>query len=195
MWDPDQIVALFDSLLKAYPISSFLFRDIRPENRDSWDVYKFVEHFRYGDTHNALADTDGRDVTLVLDGQQRLTSLIVGLRGSYTVKLKNKRWDNPSAWEKRRLYIDLLKDPSTGDEEDREDVGITYGLKFSGTEPVNSDRSLWIKVGTILDYDSPDAFDKYKDALIGQLPDTFTRAQDKDSGAKPRSVVPGDLEG
>jgi len=85
VWEPEQIIALFDSLMKGYPISSFLFWEVKPENRENWDIYQFVEHFRYGQVHNEPAETDGRDVTLVLDGQQRLTSLIIGLRGTYTV--------------------------------------------------------------------------------------------------------------
>ena len=85
VWQPDQIVALFDSLMKGYPISSFLFWEIKPERRNDWEVYKFIENFRFGDTHNEMAEPDGRDVVLVLDGQQRLTSLLIGLRGTFTV--------------------------------------------------------------------------------------------------------------
>ena len=54
VWDTDQIVALFDSLLKGYPISSFLFWEIKPERRSDWEIYKFVENFRYGDIHNEI---------------------------------------------------------------------------------------------------------------------------------------------
>lgn len=177
VWEPDQIVALFDSLLKGYPISSFLFWELRPENRHNWEIYKFVEHFRFGEVHNEEADPDGRDIVLVLDGQQRLTSLLIGLRGSYTVKLKHKRWDNPSAWVKHRLYIDLFKDPGSEDEEDREDLGITYGLKFAPEQPPNGKNNMWFKVGTILDFDDEDAFDRYKDDLLERLPDSVTKAQ------------------
>jgi uncharacterized protein with ParB-like and HNH nuclease domain len=179
VWEPDQIVALFDSLLKGYPISSFLFWELRPENRRNWEIYRFVENFRYGEFHNEQAEPDGRDVVLVLDGQQRLTSLLIGLRGSYTVKLKHKRWDNPSAWVKQRLYIDLLKDPGTDDEEDREDIGITYGLKFAAEQPGNGTQHLWFKVGRILDFDDEDAFDRFKDELIDTLPGTVTRDQER----------------
>jgi uncharacterized protein with ParB-like and HNH nuclease domain len=112
VWKSDQIIRLFDSLMKGYPISSFLFWDLKPESKQQWEIYKFVENFRYGDTHNEIAETDGFDVTLVLDGQQRLTSLMLGLRGSYTVKTKNKRINNPDAWTRQHLYLDLLKDPN-----------------------------------------------------------------------------------
>ncbi|NOQ34734.1 MAG: DUF262 domain-containing protein [Methylococcaceae bacterium] len=46
VWKADQVIALFDSLMKGYPISSFLFWEIIPENRENWDIYKF------GTTHN-----------------------------------------------------------------------------------------------------------------------------------------------
>src|SRR6185312_10926315 len=133
VWEPDQIIALFDSLLKGYPISSFLFWEIKREHRADWEIYKFIESFRYGDTHNELLEPDGRDVVLVLDGQQRLTSLLIGLRGSFTVRPKYARRNNPDAWSRQRLYIDLLKDPTTenNDQNDREDLGVTYGLRFS----------------------------------------------------------------
>ena len=133
VWQPHQIVALFDLLLKGYPISSFLFWEIRPERRNDWEIYKFVENFRYGDTHNEIAEPDGRDVVLVLDGQQRLTSLLIGLRGTFTVRSKYKRRNNPESWSKQRLYLDLLKDPTVAqdDDDDREELGVTYGLMFA----------------------------------------------------------------
>lgn len=177
VWEADQVIALFDSLLKGYPISSFLFWELRPENRRNWDIYNFIEHFKFGETHNREAEPDGREVTLVLDGQQRLTSLLIGLRGSYTVKRKYKRADNPSAWIKQRLYLDLFKDPGSEDQEDREDIGITYGLRFAEGEPTPGSSHLWFKVGNILDFDSEDTFDKFKDSLIDSLPETATKAQ------------------
>jgi uncharacterized protein with ParB-like and HNH nuclease domain len=179
VWEPDQIVALFDSLLKGYPISSFLFWELRHENRRNWEIYKFVEQFRYGEVHNEEADPDGRDFVLVLDGQQRLTSLLIGLRGSYTIKLKHKRWDNPSAWVKQRLYIDLFKDPGSDDEEDREDLGITYGLKFAAEQPQDNQNHLWFKIGMVLDFDDEEAFHSFVDDLLEKLPEDITRGQEK----------------
>ncbi len=180
VWQPDQIVALFDSLLKGYPISSFLFWEIRPERRSDWEIYKFIENFRFGDTHNEIAEPDGRDVVLVLDGQQRLTSLLIGLRGTFTVRSKYQRRNNPDAWVKQKLYIDLLKDPSTDAEDgDREDLGVTYGLRFAEKEPANAADHLWMKVGRILDCTSDDAFDRLKDAVIDSMPDTATKAQER----------------
>lgn len=177
VWDPEQIVALFDSLMKGYPISSFLFWEIKPENRSNWEIYRFVENFKYNSTHNEITDPDGRDVVLVLDGQQRLTSLLIGLRGTYTVKQKHKRWDNPSAWVKQRLFIDLLKD--AGAEESDDDLGVTYGFRFFETPPANSQVSFWFKVGKVLDFDDEDTFDRYKEELVESLPGQTTKDQER----------------
>jgi len=176
---PDQIIALFDSLLKGYPISSFLFWAVKPENRRNWEIYRFAEQFKYGEIHNEQAEPDGREVILVLDGQQRLTSLLIGLRGSYTIKLKHKRWDNPAAWVKQRLYIDLFKDPGSEDTEDREDLGITYGLKFASKEPKSDENHLWYKVGGVLDFDDEDAFHRFVDDTLESLPNTTTKGQER----------------
>src|SRR5271166_2710294 len=109
VWKPEQIVQLFDSIMRGYPISSFLFWELKPENRDKWQVYEFLEKAHHGGTHNQLASTDGvTSLSLVLDGQQRLTSLMIGLRGTYTAKKKYKRWDNPDARSAQKLHLDLL---------------------------------------------------------------------------------------
>lgn len=180
VWDPDQVIGLFDSLLKGYPISSFLFWEIRPDRRADWDIYKFVENFRLGATHNETAETDGRDVVLVLDGQQRLTSLFIGLRGSYTMRLKYAKRSNPDAWSTQRLFIDLLQDPAIDpDEFDEEELGVTFGLRFAAEQPISDSKHLWMKVGQILDCTSDEKFYEMKDAILERLPDTSTKAEHK----------------
>jgi len=181
VWNAEQVLALFDSLMKGYPISSFLFWDVAPENKPNWQIYKFAENFRFGEVHNEVAETDGRDVTLVLDGQQRLTSLLIGLRGSFTVKSKNKRWDSPSAWQRKRLYLDLLVDPSqvVAREQAEESVEAPYGFGLFESAPPAAPGSLWIKVGDVLNFPGDDAFDRYKDGLIDKLPETAVRIDER----------------
>jgi len=175
VWETSQITALFDSLLKGYPISSFLFWELDSSRRGDWEIYKFIDNFRQGGMHNELAETDGRDVTLVLDGQQRLTSLLIGLRGTYTTRKKYARKENPDAWTKQRLYLDLLKSPKSDLEEGEADIGITYGLKFFEHTPRNSSDHLWFKVGSILDCTSDDAYYALVDGIIDKLPSELTR--------------------
>jgi len=175
VWSPSQIIQLYDSIMRGYPIGGFLFWELRPENRDKWQVYKFVEDFRQRGTHNVLANTTGiPQVTLVLDGQQRLTSFIIGLKGSYTVKRPNQRWNNPNAWVKQHLYLDLLKDPKAGDDTD---TGVRYGFTFPSKEPKNDRDHHWIKVGRVLGYDSADRFDEFRDQEEEKLASDATRSQ------------------
>lgn len=183
VWTGDQIVALFDSLMKGYPISSFLFWNVAPENRSHWQVYKFTENFRFGEVHIEIAEPDGREVTLVLDGQQRLTSLLIGLRGTLTVKAKNKRWDSPSAWQRRRLYLDLLTDPAelspNNQEETEEPPETSFGFHFLENPPTSAPGRAWMKVGDILDCGDDENFRYYKQNLIHKLPETSSRLDEK----------------
>ena len=58
IWKPEQIISLFDSILRGYPISSFLFWELKDENRNNWETYKFIEDAKQG-KHNEHANTDG----------------------------------------------------------------------------------------------------------------------------------------
>jgi hypothetical protein len=162
VWKPEQIVQLFDSIMRGYPISSFLFWELKPENRDKWQVYEFLEKAQHGGTHNELANTDGvTSLSLVLDGQQRLTSLMIGLRGTYVTKKKYKRWDNPDAWSAQRLHLDLLAEPQL--EENGAESGLYYKFEFMEDEPETDSEHYWFRVGRILDFDERQKFEAFLD--------------------------------
>ena len=178
VWRQEQIVKLFDSILRGYPISSFLFWELKRENRDKWEVYTFISEARDGGKHSALASTHGvQHLTLVLDGQQRLTSLLIGLKGSYVAKKKYKRWDNPDAWVRQKLYLDLLKDPRADEENGSYEHGVYYGLSFLDKAPEPDVLNHWFEVGKILDFDTEKAFDDYREKAEEALPDSVTRGQ------------------
>lgn len=184
VWKPEQVVKLFDSILRGYPISSFLFWELKPENREKWEVYKFISDFNELDTHNELANTNGvQQLTLVLDGQQRLTSLLIGLKGSYTVKKKYVARNNPNATVRQKLYIDLLHDSKLNQSDDSE-VDLRYNLKFFENPPANVGKDsaslhYWLEVGKILDFASQDAFDDFSDSESEKLPDSVTKGQQR----------------
>lgn len=169
VWKPEQIVQLFDSIMRGYPISSFLFWELKPENRDKWQVYEFLEKAQHGGTHNQLASTDGvTSLSLVLDGQQRLTSLMVGLRGTYTAKKKYKRWDNPDAWSAQRLHLDLLADPRL--DSDGAETGVYFKFEFMDDPPPAADSEhYWFRVGRILDFDERQKFEAFLDEQDDEL--------------------------
>ena len=85
VWSQKQIETLFDSLMRDYPINSFLFWEVPAENVQDFRFYEFLRNYHQRDNrHNPIANTSGsHGVTAVLDGQQRLTSLYIGLKGSY----------------------------------------------------------------------------------------------------------------
>jgi len=151
VWKVDQITRLFDSLMRDYPIGSFLFWHVDKKNVGRYQFYEFVREYHERDMcHNPKADVHGEDdITGILDGQQRLASLYIGLRGSYAYKEPKKRWDDPQAFPTRQLYLNLLAPKKNGDETD-----MIYDFVFmKDEEPSAGDgNTFWFKVGDILDY-------------------------------------------
>ncbi len=88
VWEHIKIEWLFDSLMRNYPISSFLFWQVESEVKKGYKFYKFINEYRERfKTHNSEISVDGiNDFKAVLDGQQRLTSIYIGLKGSYAYK-------------------------------------------------------------------------------------------------------------
>ena len=178
VWHPTKIVQLFDSIMRGYPISSFLFWELQEQNRDKWESYTFINTAIHGGTHNEIANTNGvNQLTLVLDGQQRLTSLLIGLKGTYVVKKKYKRVNNPEAWSKQQLYLNILKDPTAENAEGDGEYGVHYGFAFHEKAPDSTAENHWLKVGKILDFDSESKFEDFKDVLLDGLPEQTTKKQ------------------
>jgi uncharacterized protein with ParB-like and HNH nuclease domain len=156
VWKPEQMEKLFDSLMKEYPVGSFLFWYVKEENVQNYQFYEFIRDFHEKDNkRNPKANTSGMHaLTAILDGQQRLTSLYIGLKGSYTEKLPYKRVNDPNAYEKKKLYLNLLA-PS-----DR--IDFRYDFRFlSDKEKASypSGEYFWYRVGDILNCNGmPDIF-------------------------------------
>lgn len=166
VWDTEQIEKLFDSLMMDYPINSFLFWKVAKENTKEFKFYEFLRDYHQRENrHNPKANLNGSDdIIAILDGQQRMTSLYIGLKGTYAYKLSYKRWDNPQAYPKRRLYLNLLQ-PA----EDRED--FKYDFLFLTDDEVKEDHEyrdddrkrhyFWFPVGEILNITKANEVNKY----------------------------------
>ena len=149
VWDTSMIERLFDSIMGDYPISSFLFWKIKEENKKDWTTYEFIKDFDSEDPHNEEADLSGinKDVYLVLDGQQRLTSLYIGLKGSYSYFHYRSR--------ETKLFLNIAKKPVINDNNPEE---LTYQFEFLEGNPINSENEIWFRVSNILDFlDAEDA--------------------------------------
>lgn len=147
VWSTEQIKMLFDSLMRDYPISSFLFWKVPKEKVSEFKFYEFLRDFHQRkNRHNPKANVMGNnDIMAVLDGQQRLTSLYIGLKGSYAYKLSYRRWDDDQAYPVRRLYLNLLGGP--------EDTTYEYQFEFLTDSEANEkdENHHWFLVGRILD--------------------------------------------
>ncbi len=94
-----KIEQLFDSILRGYPIGSFLFWKLQKENiaeideqdnnKLNFQLYQFITNYDERKPHNEkirIGEIKRDDLSIVLDGQQRLTSLYIGLKGTRTLK-------------------------------------------------------------------------------------------------------------
>jgi len=148
VWDEEQIEKLFDSLMRGYPIGSFLFWKIDPDRLKDFQFYSFMDHYHERDyRHNEPIDIiSGTSTTAVLDGQQRLTALNIGLNGWYASKLPYYRWNTDYAFPSRRLYLNLLVPP--------EENGNAYEFKMlQDKDAKNVDgKKFWFLVKDILKF-------------------------------------------
>lgn len=150
VWDTEQIETLFDSLMQDYPIGAFLFWEIEKARLQDYDFYEFLRNYHEkNNTHNKKVDLKGSDgVTAVLDGQQRLTSIYIGLKGSYAYRLKYKWEKSESAYPVRYLYLNLI--------EDAKDENNKYDFRFlTDKEYKEIQEGYWYKVGDVLNMTQP----------------------------------------
>ena len=172
VWNVDQITQLFDSLMLGYPIGSFLFWEVNAANAKEFAFYEFLRNYHErNQRHNTKASVTGNEaITAILDGQQRLTSLYVGLMGTYAYKKPYLAYDNPRAYPVRRLYLNLLKKSDFDD--------WYYDFQFlTDEECINGHDSFWFPVGDMM------GFEKLADAMkyLGKI-NTYLLNQARESG-------------
>lgn len=156
VWDTEQIETLFDSLMQDYPIGAFLFWEIEKSRLLDYDFYEFLRNYHEkNNTHNKKVDLKGSDgVTAVLDGQQRLTSIYIGLKGSYAYRLKYKQKKSENAYPVRYLYLNLT--------EDAESETNKYDFRFlTDKEYAGMTEGFWYRVGDILTMTQPGDASQY----------------------------------
>lgn len=174
-WSSSQICVLFDSIMRGYPINTFMFWEIKKDSevRNNFRFYQFLEHYceRFGE-NNPNADLKGRgkyEFFAIIDGQQRLTSLYIGLKGTYAYKLPRKWWPNtkdPAILPPRKLYLNL---DSQLDAESNEDL-MKYEFKFLTDTEYKEDRGkFWFQAGEILNFASVNTTNEVLDIVLDYL--------------------------
>lgn len=118
VWSEDQICRLFDSILREYPISTLLIWKTTSGIRRRKFIDNWKNTLRLSDFY---VPEDTKRKCLVLDGQQRLQSLFIGLKGSF---------------EGKELFFDVL----SGDLAAPDDVKF----KFKFLDPASAGFP-WVK--------------------------------------------------
>jgi uncharacterized protein with ParB-like and HNH nuclease domain len=118
VWKEEQTEKLFDSLMRDYPIGTLLVWKTKSNIKHR----EFIERYKNDTNFTGLYVLGNNNCKLlVLDGQQRLQSLFIGLEGDYNGK---------------ELYFDILSGSKTPSEE------IKYIFKFKKSAPSET----WIKL-------------------------------------------------
>lgn len=125
VWTPRQVTMLIDSLFRGWPFGSLLLWEVKPDcfqenegipHRPFWQVID-----RTGNDQGTTTSALGQPATyqMVLDGQQRVQSLILALGGDqwgfqlydadWALDLQDRRVRPSSHWSKASLCIDLQR--------------------------------------------------------------------------------------
>lgn len=163
VWDYPDIEKLFESIIDGYPVGScIMWKTSRTNlNREKPNLYYFIRDFK---KDNAPKDgkapeffsfeSDDKDYYIVLDGQQRITSLNIALNGSFTSFKGGRGYatQNPNSWIKRELYynLDFYNNSENDDENPKK--------KFSFLSVDELKKGNWYKVKQILAFDDLETY-------------------------------------
>jgi hypothetical protein len=176
IWRKHQIELLFDSIMRDYPIGTFLFWRLNSKRAQEYVFYEFLKEYDQRDPYNRrkTGPFTHEEILGVLDGQQRLSSLYLGLMGTHTEKAPYKRHTNNDAYEKMCLYLNLFTFPysanSQGPIEINEERNFEFRFLIPAEAKNNLDRRVrsednelhtsertepvfWLKVSDVLSWD------------------------------------------
>jgi uncharacterized protein with ParB-like and HNH nuclease domain len=155
VWHHSKIETLFDSLMQGYPIGSLLLWQVNGKNTQNQRFYGILKKYRerYLIRSEEVSTKNITSFEVVLDGQQRLTALYLGLKGSYAYKGYNLAWrDNEYAIPTRHLYLNLTykKDEkhNLDDSDDNKKFQFSFLTRIEASKKDATNH--WFKVGDIL---------------------------------------------
>ena len=148
VWSASQIEMLFDSIMRGYPLNSFMFWHITDSRiKTDFKFYRFLTEYRefFKEDNPSIDATGMSDFDAVIDGQQRLTSLYIGLKGTYAYKMPRLWWnDDEKALPTRRLYLNL----SQLKNEENDANSMIYDFKFLTDDEYNKkcseENDVWL---------------------------------------------------
>jgi uncharacterized protein with ParB-like and HNH nuclease domain len=179
VWPTAKIEKLFDSLMRNYPIGSFLFWELKKEKAKDYVFYSFLKEYDDRSPYNKRKEGSFRheEIIGVLDGQQRLSSLYLGLQGSHRERKKHKKGLSDKSFPITYLYLNLFSLPYYFDEsgERKEDSEVDFEFSFltkeesqqreRKVEKGKTEAVYWFKVGEILNFPNDPDIDDIYDSL------------------------------
>lgn len=155
VWSSTKIEMLFDSLMQGYPIGSMLLWRVNGKNTENQRFYGILKKYRdrYLIRSEEVSTKNIPSFEVVLDGQQRLTALYLGLKGSYAYKGYNLAWkDNEYSIPTRYLYLNLKYKKGNANDLNDSDDDRMYEFSFLKPEEaeVIDKNNRWFKVGDII---------------------------------------------
>lgn len=113
VWNKQKIELFFDSIMRNYPIGVFLFWKLKKEKANNYVFYEFLRKFDERVPYNERKEGIflSPEIIGILDGQQRLSSMYIGLQGTYTEKIKYMSSKKDDSYEETSLYLNLLSLP------------------------------------------------------------------------------------
>ncbi|HFU4479673.1 TPA: DUF262 domain-containing protein, partial [Streptococcus suis] len=170
VWQTNQIELLFDSIMRDYPMNSLMIWEIRDADvKNNYNYYSFLRTYQQMfKVENEKINKSASDENFfaIIDGQQRLNSIYLGLKGSYSLKKPHRQWINKTDhFDKKYLYLDINKKFNSESEIDR-----AFDFRFlTTTDAQDNNNKFWFKVGDILKFNPEDTSDEIHEFVANQV--------------------------
>lgn len=185
VWPRHKIEYLFDSLMRNYPIGSFLFWELKSEKAYEYVFYNFLKKYdeRKPNNERKTGNFLHPEIIGVLDGQQRLSSMYLGLQGTHRERLKYHRSLEDYAYPETALYLNLLTLPYYINKEGAIDIEREqdFEFKFLKQEEAKEIKhkniegswndSFWFQIGKVLRWSDDPEIDEIFEALKQECSD------------------------
>ncbi|WP_034450126.1 DUF262 domain-containing protein [Butyrivibrio sp. AE2032] len=164
VWPEDKIIDLFDSLVKEYPIGTFLFWDVTPEVFAEYSFSKVlteVKESRDKKYRGRPADEGRTEYCAILDGQQRITSLAISILGKSIMHTRGMPWDLDTSFVDKYFCLNILHKPIDDDDKyqfrflPEEEIGHLNAYVVRDEEDNETTiNEYWVKVADIYSDDA-----------------------------------------
>lgn len=178
VWEMRQICALFDSIMRGYPIGTFLFWKIDDDKRNDYAFYEFNRDYSKhvsGRFNRTAPRSLPSGIVGVLDGQQRLNSMYVAILGSYSEFIggKGKHKSKTENYPTRIFHVNVAYEP-IADEKDKVIFKFAFLTPSEASPARFDDKTCWFPIHLIYYCDSSEAVATAWQKFTLSFPNTFS---------------------